>query len=65
MTDAPHALTLCRALPVGKDGDFCDGCGMFIAGGLVAEYRLDGALFCTPRCAATHANIPLETKVTK
>ena len=61
MTDE---LTRCKTLPVGKDGDRCDGCGLAIAGGLLAEYRLDGSLFCTVRCAATHSGLPLETKVT-
>ena len=66
MTDAPttHELTRCHRLPVGKEDERCDGCGMVIAGGLLAEYRLDGSLFCTVRCAATHSGLPLETKVT-
>jgi hypothetical protein len=53
-------LTRTMVLTVPKDGDRCSGCGMQIAGGLEAVYRLDGSLFCTDRCAAIHSGIPLD-----
>ncbi len=64
MTDAPRALTRTMQLPVPKEGDKCDGCAMPLLAGIEAIYRLDGSLFCTDRCAATHAGIPLDNRVT-
>ena len=61
ITALGRALTRTMLLAVPKDGDRCDGCGLAIAGGLEAVYRFDGALFCTDRCAALHANIPMDT----
>lgn len=42
----------------------CDGCAVVIPAGTRAVFRNDGALFCSPACAAIHDGIPLCTKVT-
>ena len=60
MTDAPRDLTRTHSLTVPKAGDRCDGCGIPLSTGLMAEYRMDGALFHDKACADLHANIPLE-----
>lgn len=56
----PHAPLRTHALTVGQDGTRCDGCGLWIAGGLVALFRLDGCVFCTPRCATLHQAVELD-----
>lgn len=44
--------------------DRCDGCAVAIPAGTRAVFRNDGALFCSPACAAIHDGIPLDTNVT-
>lgn len=61
----PDALTRAMTLRVGVMDERCDGCAALIPANTDAEYRLDGAVFCSPRCAETHRGIPLDTKVTQ
>lgn len=49
-----------HALTVGLGGDRCDGCGMTLLAGIVAQYRLDGAVFCNAACAHVHQDIELD-----
>ena len=51
----------CHSLTVPKEGDRCDGCGVALSTGMMAEYRLDGALFHSKDCAALHDGIPMDT----
>ena len=55
-----RSLTRIMELPTGWD-ERCDGCAVEIPKGTPAQYRLDGALFCTIRCADNHAGIPQDT----